>query len=66
MLQLQGFAKLPADTFAEGPPSGQYNSDGSLKPEPPFLDNLFKVLVQFNLLMRILFGFFQIMALVIS
>jgi len=36
MLQLQGFAKLPADTFAEGPPSGQYNSDGSLKPEPPF------------------------------
>lgn len=36
MLQLQGFAKLPADTFAEGPQSGQYNSDGSLKPEPPF------------------------------
>lgn len=36
MLQLQGFAKLPADTFAEGPPSGQYNDDGSLRSEPRF------------------------------
>ncbi|AFZ31805.1 glycerophosphoryl diester phosphodiesterase [Gloeocapsa sp. PCC 7428] len=36
MLQLQGFAKLSADTFAEGPPSGQYNDDGSLRSEPRF------------------------------
>lgn len=33
-MRLVGFAELPADTFAEGPPSGQYNEDGSLKPEP--------------------------------
>lgn len=33
-MQLVGFAELPADTFAEGSPSGQYNDDGSLKPEP--------------------------------
>lgn len=36
MLQLEGFAKLPADTFAKGGASGQYNDDGSLKPEPLF------------------------------
>ena len=35
-MELTGFAKLPADTFAGGPPSGQYNDDGSLKPEPRF------------------------------
>ncbi|MBW4639737.1 MAG: esterase-like activity of phytase family protein [Gloeocapsa sp. UFS-A4-WI-NPMV-4B04] len=35
-MELTGFAKLPADTFASGPPSGQYNDDGSLKPEPRF------------------------------
>ena len=31
-MQLKGFAELPADTFAGGPPSGQYDSDGNLKP----------------------------------
>jgi glycerophosphoryl diester phosphodiesterase len=36
MMDLKGFAELPADTFAEGPPSGQYESDGSLRPEPRF------------------------------
>lgn len=35
-MELTGFAELPADTFAGGPPSGQYNSNGSLKPEPRF------------------------------
>jgi hypothetical protein len=35
-MELTGFAELPADTFAGGPPSGQYNDDGSLKPEPRF------------------------------
>lgn len=35
-MELKGFAELPADTFAEGPPSGQYKDDGSLAPEPRF------------------------------
>ena len=35
-MELRGFAKLPADTFAEGPPSGQYESNGSLRPEPRY------------------------------
>lgn len=33
-MKLKGFAELPADTFAGGPPSGQYDSDGNLRPEP--------------------------------
>lgn len=36
IMELTGFAKLPADTFAGGPASGQYNEDGSLMPEPRF------------------------------
>ncbi len=35
-MELRGFAELPADTFAEGPPSGQYESNGSLRPEPRY------------------------------
>lgn len=35
-MELTGFARLPADTFAGGPPSGQYNDDGSLKPQTRF------------------------------
>ncbi len=35
-MELRGFAELPADTFAGEPASGQYNDDGSLKPEPRF------------------------------
>lgn len=34
--ELVGFAVLPADTFAPGPASGQYNGDGSKKPTAPF------------------------------
>jgi len=34
MMDLRALAELPADTFAEGPVSGQYESDGSLRPEP--------------------------------
>lgn len=33
-MELQGFAKLPAETFAPGPPSGQYNLEGNLLPAP--------------------------------
>ena len=33
-MELRGFAELPAETFAEGPPSGQYDDEGSLRPEP--------------------------------
>jgi glycerophosphoryl diester phosphodiesterase len=31
-----GFAVLPADTFADGPPSGQFNGDGSKAAAPRF------------------------------
>ena len=34
--ELVGFAAMPADTFAAGPASGQYNGDGSKKPAAPF------------------------------
>lgn len=33
-MQLRGFAELPADTFAEGPPSAQYDGEGNLRSEP--------------------------------
>ncbi len=33
-MELKGFAKLPAETFFEGPPSGQYDENGNLLPEP--------------------------------
>ncbi len=35
-MELTGFAELPADTFAGGPPSGQYDENGNLLPEPRF------------------------------
>lgn len=34
--ELIGYAVLPADTFAEGPASGQFNGDGSKLPAPRF------------------------------
>lgn len=34
--ELAGYAVLPADTFAPGPASGQFNSDGSKKASPPY------------------------------
>lgn len=34
--ELIGYAVLPADTFADGPPSGQFNGDGSKLPAPRF------------------------------
>lgn len=33
-MELEGFAKLPAETFAGGPPSGQYDAEGALRPKP--------------------------------
>lgn len=33
-MELRGFAEFPADTFAGGPPSGQYDDNGNLRPEP--------------------------------
>lgn len=35
-MELRGFAELPADTFAGRPPSGQYDENGNLLPEPRF------------------------------
>ena len=35
-VELTGFAVLPADTFADGPPSGQFNGNGSKLPAPRF------------------------------
>lgn len=35
-LELAGFAVLPAETFAPGPPSGQYGDDGRRAPQPRF------------------------------
>jgi glycerophosphoryl diester phosphodiesterase len=35
--ELVGFAVLPADTFAAGPGSGQYNNAGEKAPEPRFV-----------------------------
>lgn len=34
--ELVGYAVLPADTFAPGPASGQFNSDGSKKASAPY------------------------------
>ncbi|PZA08054.1 hypothetical protein EWH23_09670 [Meiothermus sp. PNK-Is4] len=34
--ELVGYAVLPADTFAPGPASGQFNADGSKKASPPY------------------------------
>ncbi len=34
--ELIGYAVLPADTFADGPPSGQFNGDGSKAAAPRF------------------------------
>jgi hypothetical protein len=34
--ELIGYAVLPADTFSEGPPSGQFNGNGSRSPQPRF------------------------------
>ncbi|WP_276957303.1 hypothetical protein [Allomeiothermus silvanus] len=34
--ELVGYAVLPADTFAPGPASGQFNSDGSKKASSPY------------------------------
>lgn len=36
MAELTGFAILPADTFADGPASGQFQGDGSKLPAPRF------------------------------
>lgn len=33
-MKLSGFAELPADTFAGGPPSGQYDAEGNLLEQP--------------------------------
>ena len=33
-MELRGFAELPADTFAGGPPSGQYDDNGGVRPAP--------------------------------
>lgn len=33
-MELKGFAELPAETFAGGPPSGQYDAEGTLRPKP--------------------------------
>ncbi|CAA9328098.1 Glycerophosphoryl diester phosphodiesterase [uncultured Leptolyngbya sp.] len=33
-MELKGFAELPAETFAGGPPSGQYDAEGALRPKP--------------------------------
>lgn len=35
-MELIGFAELPAETFAGGPPSGQYDENGNLLAEPRF------------------------------
>jgi len=35
-MKLTGFAELPADTFAGGTPSGQYDENGNLLPGPRF------------------------------
>ena len=34
--ELTGFAVLPAETFADGPPSGQFDADGLRAPQPRF------------------------------
>jgi len=33
-MELKGFAELPAETFAGGPSSGQYDAEGVLRPKP--------------------------------
>jgi glycerophosphoryl diester phosphodiesterase len=35
-MELIGFAELPAETFAGGPPSGQYDENGNLLAKPQF------------------------------